>query len=97
MGCLSSNVIDKSAIDFLDYTPKDSEFEYFRPKGQIIVQIDEMFKVLVVILDFDMCSPKYVRLWHYDCLQRNHFFENLDRVLPPTSFKNSDSGYDTVF
>ena len=28
MGCLCSKIMDKSEIDVLDYTPKDSQYEY---------------------------------------------------------------------
>ena len=73
MGCLFSKSIDKSTIDVLDYAPKGSEFEYLRPRGQIIVQIDEKFKLADVILHFDEYSRKYVRLWPYDCSHRKHF------------------------
>lgn len=73
IGCLFSKSIDKLTIDVLDYTPKGSEFEYLRPRGQIIVQIDEKFKLADVILHFDEYSPKYVRLWPYDCSHRKHF------------------------
>lgn len=100
MGCLCSNVIDKSASDLLDYFPADSEFEYLRPRGHIIVKIDEMFLVPVVILDFDKCAPKYVRLLPYEHLNRQPFVY-LDRTpLPsPVLSENSehDSSYDTVF
>ena len=98
MGCLFSKFIDKPTIDALDYTPKGSEFEYLRPREQIIVQIDEKFKVPVVILDLDECTPKYVCLWPYTCLQRKYFL-NLDRTALPTPSpsEDSDSGYDTVF
>ena len=49
MGCLCSKIIDKpiidkSTIDILDFT-KGSGYEYLMPRGQIIVQIDEKFKV----------------------------------------------------
>lgn len=47
---------------FLDYTPEDSDFEYLRPSGRIIVHIDEKFKVSVLPLDFDNCIPSQIRL-----------------------------------
>lgn len=77
MGCLCSKIIDKpkidkSTIDILDFT-KGSGYEYLMPRGQIIVQIDEKFKLADVILHFDEYSPKYVRLWPYDCSHRKHF------------------------
>ena len=72
MGCLFSKIIDKSTIEVLDYTPQGSKYKYLRPRRQIIVQIDEKYKVPVLILDFDECAPKYVCFWPYDCLQRKH-------------------------
>lgn len=102
MGCLCSKIIDKptidkSTIDILDFT-KGSGYEYLMPRGQIIVQIDEKFKVPVLILDFGKCTPKYVRLWPDESLQKIEFL-NFDRAPSPTPFENSerDSGYDTVF
>ena len=63
MGCLCSRIVNDSRnIDVLKCTPKDANYEYLRLNGQIIVQIDEKFKVPVVILDFDECVTKFVRL-----------------------------------
>ena len=60
MGCLCSIIVnDSTNIDVLDYTPNDAGYEYLRPRGQIIVQIDEKFKVPVIILDFDECVTKF--------------------------------------
>ena len=50
MGSLRTKFVNNSAIiDVLAYTPKDDSYEYLRPRGQIIVQIDENYKVPVVI------------------------------------------------
>ena len=68
MGCLYSRFVnDLTNIDVLDYTPKDANYNYLKPRGQNIVQIDEKFKEPVLILDFDECATKYVRLWPQDC------------------------------
>ena len=75
MGRCLSKIISSSVIDVLDYTPKDSSFEYLRPRAQIIVQIDKKFKVPVLILDFDNCPTKYSHLWPHDLVQRNQFLE----------------------
>ena len=53
MGCLCAKIVDKSTIDVLDYTPQDLQYEYLRPRGQMIVEIDQNFKVPILILDFD--------------------------------------------
>ena len=101
MGSLCTKFVNNSAnIDVLDYTPKDDSYEYLRPRGQIIVQIDEKYKVPVVILDFNECVTKFIRLWPYGSVQRNEF---LDLEKTPLSSPNmpSSSGYsssyDTVF
>ena len=100
MGNLCSNIVNTSDIDVLDYTPKDDSYEHMRQRGQIIVQIDEKYKVRVLILDFDGCVPKYVRLWPQSPLQQNQFLY-LERTLlssPEGSVvsENFDSGYNTV-
>ena len=53
MGCLCAKIVDKSTIDVLDYTPQDLPYEYLRPRGQMIVEIDQNFKVPILILDFN--------------------------------------------
>ena len=100
LGNLCSNIVNISGIDVLDYTPKDDSYEYLRPRGQIIVQIDEKYKVRVLDLDFDGYVPKYVRLWPQSPLQQNQFLY-LERTLlssPEGSVvsENFDSGYNTV-
>ena len=100
MGNLCSNILNSSDIDVLDYTPKDDSYEYLRPRGKIIVQIDEKYKVRVLILGFDGCIPKYVRFWPQSTVQQNQFLY-LDRTLlfsPEGSVvsENVDSGYNTV-
>ena len=100
MGCLFGKIMDKSATDVLDYTPQGSQYDYLRPRGRIIVQIDEKFKVPVLILDFEECTTKFFRLWPYNFLQRNHFL-NLERTpLPtpsPSELLECGSDFDTVF
>ena len=102
MACCLSKIMSSSIIDVLDYTPKDSSFEYLRPRGQIIVQIDEKVKVPVLILDFENCPTKFVCLWPHNPVQKNQFLD-LDRTLlsSPEVFSSNDSGYgsgyDTVF
>ena len=103
MGCLYSRIVNDSInIDVLDYTPKDTNYDYLRPRGKIIAQIDEKFKVPVLILDFDECATKYVRLWPHDPVQRNHFLD-LERtpLSSPTMSSGTNSGYgsgyDAVF
>ena len=103
MGCLCSRIVnDSTNIDVLDYTPKDANYEYLRPRGQIIVQIDEKFKVPVVILDFDECVTKFVRLWTHNPVQRIQLLdvERTPLSSPTMSSGTSSgykSGYDTVF
>ena len=99
---ISRIVNDSTNIDVLDYTPKDANYEYLRPRGQIIVQIDEKFKVPVVILDFDECVTKFVRLWTHNPVQRNQLLdvERTPLSSPTMSSGTSSgykSGYDTVF
>ena len=97
----SSVLNDSKNIDVLDYTPKDASYECVTPVGQIIVQIDEKFKVPVVILDFDECVTKFVRLQPHDFVQKTQF---LDLERAPLSSPNMStrrnsgygSGYDTV-
>ena len=99
---ISRIVNDSTNIDVLDYTPKDANYEYLRPRGQIIVQIDEKFKVPVVILDFDECVTKFVRLWTHNPVQKNQLLdvERTPLSSPTMSSGTSSgykSGYDTVF
>ena len=100
MGCLFGKIMDKSAIDVLDYTPQGSQYDYLRPRGRIIVQIDEKFKVPVLILDFEECTTKFFRLWPYNFLQRNRFL-NLERTPlstpSPSELSECGSDFDTVF
>ena len=96
MGCLCSKIMDESATDVLDYTTQGSQYEYLRPRGQIIVQIDEKFKVPVLILDFEGCATKYVRLWPYSSLQKSQFL-NLDRTPLSTPSPSENSGYDSGY
>ena len=50
MGCLYSRFVnDLTNIDVLDYTPKYANYNYLKPRGQNIVQIDKKFKVPVLI------------------------------------------------
>ena len=103
MGCLCSRIVnDSKNIDVLDYTPKDGDYEYLRPRGQIFVQIDGNFTVPVVISDFDKCVTKFIRLWPHDSVQKTQF---LDLERTPLSTPNMSSGtnsgygsgYDIVF
>lgn len=98
MGCCLRKLTNTSIIDILDYTPKDSDFEYLRPCGRIIVHIDEKFKVSVLPLDFDNCIPSQIRLWPSDVPQKNQFLM-LERTPPvsPLLSCSSDSGVETVF
>ena len=76
MGCLCSRILtDSKNIDISDFTPKHASFEYLSPRGQIIVQIDEKYKLSVLILDFDECVRKSVRLWPQNSVQRNQFID----------------------
>lgn len=43
---------DELLIDVLDFT-KDSGYKHLRPRGEIVVRIDEKLKMPVVILNFD--------------------------------------------
>ena len=89
MECLCSRVLnDSKNIDVLDYNPKDASYKCVRPRGQIIVQIDERFKVPVVILDFDECVTKFFRLWPHDSVQKTQF---LDLERTPLSSPNMSS------
>ena len=97
----TKTVNSSSDIDVLDCTPKDNSYEYLRLRDQTIVQIDEKYKIPVLILDFDGCVRKHVCLWPQSPAQRNQFLY-LQRTLlssPEGSFasENSDSGFDTVF
>ena len=64
MGCLCSRILtDSKNIEVLDFTPKNENFEHLRPRGHIIIQIDEKYKVPVLILDFGECIATSVHLW----------------------------------
>ena len=93
MGCLHSKIVNDSAnIDVLDYAPKDTNYKYLRLRGQIIIQIDKKFKVTVVVLDFDECVTKFVRLWPYNPVQKNQFLD-LGRTPLSSPTMSSDSGH----
>ena len=97
----TKTVNSSSDIDVLDCTPKDDSYQHLRLRDQTIVQINEKYKIPVLILDFDGSVPKHVRLWPQSLAQRNQFLY-LQRTLlssPESSFasENSDSGFDTVF
>ena len=101
MGNLCTKIVNSSDIDVLDCTTKDDSYEYLMPRGQIIVQIDEKYNIPLLILDFDGCVPKYVRLWPQSPVQRNQFL-HLERT-PLSCLEGSvvsesfDDGYDAVF
>ena len=100
MGNLCAKIVNSSDIDVLDYTPKDDSFHYLRSRDQIIVQINEKYKILALILDFDGYVPKYVRLWPQSPVQRKKIFlERIPLSSPKCSVvsENFDSGCDTVF
>ena len=95
MGCLISKTVNNSAnIEVLDYSSQEENHEYLRPRGQIVVQIDEKFKVPVIILDFDECVTKSARLWPYKSVQKNQFL-NLERtpLSSPVTPSGTNSGY----
>ena len=99
MGNLCTKIVNSSDIDVLDYTPKDDSFHYLRPRGQIIVQIDEKYKIPVLILDCDGYIPKYVRLWPQYPFHRNPFFLERTPLSSPEGSvvsENFDSDFDTV-
>ena len=57
MSCILSSIVKNvSNIEVLDYTPPEPEYEYLRPRGTIIVEIDKKMKVLFIHLDFDRWS-----------------------------------------
>ena len=99
MGCLCSRILTYSKnIEVSDFIPKDESFKYLRPRGQIIIQIDENYKVPVLILDFDECIATSVRLWLQNAVQKNQFM-GLERtpLNSPSPFNSGySSDYDTV-
>ena len=102
MGCIYSRIVkDATNIEVLDYAPQKAEYDYLRPRGTIIAEIDEKFKVPVIRLDFDGWILNFVRLWPESSVQGNEFMILERTPLPPstTSCTSSvySSGYDTVF
>ena len=64
MGCIFSKIRkDVSNIEVLDYTPPGAEYDYLRPRGTIIIDMDDKWNIPVVLIDFDGWSQNAVRLW----------------------------------
>lgn len=100
MGCIYSRIVnDSSNIEILDFTPKDSEYDYVRPVGTITVTFDEKFKVPVIHLDFDGWISNSVCLLWENSVQRDKFLilEITPLNSPTTSNSAYSSGFDTVF
>ena len=92
-------VKDVSNIEVLDYTPPGTEYNYLRPRGTIIIEMDNKWNVPVILFDFDGWTQNAIPLWPENNTQREKFLF-LDRTplsTPSVSSISLDSGYDTVF
>ena len=64
MGCIFSKIRkDVSNIEVLDYTTPGAEYDYLRPIGTIITDMDDKWNIPVVLIDFDGWSQNTVHLW----------------------------------
>lgn len=100
MGCIFSKIVnDVLNIEVLDYTPPGAKYDYLRPRGTTIVEIDEKWKVPIFRFYFDGWSENVIRLWPQNNTQQEQFLE-LQRTPLPSPTPSSDgygSGYDNVF
>ena len=72
MGCIFSKIRkDVSNIDVFDYAPL--EYDYLRPRGTIIIDMDVEWNIPVILIDFDGWSQNAVRLWPQNSTQRENF------------------------
>ena len=60
------------------------------------MRTDEKYKVPVLILDFDECANKFVRIWPSASLQRSQFL-SLDRKPLPTPSPSENSGHESGY
>ena len=64
MGCIFSKIRkDISNIEVLDCTPPGAEYDYLRPRGAIIIDMDDKWNIPVILIDFDGWSQNDVCLW----------------------------------
>ena len=82
-------------MEIIDKTPPGEEFDYLRPRGKLLYNIDSVYDVPKIDIIFD---DWYVHLWPKDEKVRQHFlmFERTPPVSPQISFSDKSS-VDTVF
>ena len=90
----------RPSVEIIDETPKEKQFDYFRPEGRIIYTVDRMCDVPQIKINFDGWYKASVSLWPKSKKMRSNFL-NLQRtpLLSPTfSISSStDSGINTEF
>ena len=59
---------DSSNFETLDYTLPGTE--YIRPRGNIIIEMDNQWNLPVILFDFDGWIHNSVRLWPENSTQR---------------------------
>lgn len=89
-----------SNIEVLDFTPSGQEYDYFRPKWTITIEMDQRYNVPVLNIDFDGWYHNAVHLWPENNAQHESFLVLEINPLSSgnvSSLDTADSGYDTVF
>ena len=93
MGCCCSKK-RKLNVKIIDTINKSPEFDYLRPKGGLIYEIDSIYNVPKIDIYFDNWYASSVRLWSETDKARKHFLriERTPPCSPPiSSFDESDA------
>ena len=85
-------------MEIIDKTPPGEEFDYLRPRGKLLYNIDSVYDAPKIDIIFDDWYVNSVHLWPKDEKVRQHFlmFERTPPVSPQISFSDKSS-VDTVF
>ena len=92
-------IFKDSNIELLDYTPPEAEYDYLRPRGTILIETYEKWKVPIIRFYFDGWSENAIRLWPQNNTQREQFLvlQRTSLPSPIPSSKGYVSGYDNAF
>lgn len=78
-------------IEIIDTISKDPEFDYLRPKGQLILKLDSIHDVPKIDIFFNDCYSNSIRLWPKTDKASKHFLR-IDRTPPCSPLTDCDSG-----
>ena len=77
--------------EIIDTISKDPEFDYLRPKGQLILKLGNVHDVPKIDIFFNDWYSNSIRLWSETDKAFKHFLR-IDRAPPCSPLTDSDSG-----